>query len=105
MSEASFSEAKTAAKNVFRLPFLLGYFLFNTSVNTPFSSLLSSNSCPVCWQKAAKSAGAPASVASMVMMAPLSRVARAFLARRMGSGHFKPVRSRVDMGVPLGGAV
>ena len=77
-----------------------GYFLFNTSVNTPFASLLCSNSCPVWWQNAAKSAGAPGSVARMVRVAPLSKVARAFLARRMGSGHFKPVKSRVCMGFP-----
>jgi len=53
-----------------------------------------SSTWPVWRQNAAKSSGAPASVASTVKTSPQTKAAKAFFALKIGSGHFSPVTSR-----------
>src|SRR3569833_633314 len=66
------------------------YFFFMKKVNSPPASAVDSSSLPVCLAKAAKSLTEPGSVDRIFSTCPLATSARAFLARRMGRGQFRP---------------
>src|SRR4030067_3709563 len=68
----------------------LVYFFFIKKVNSPPASAVDSSSLPVCLAKAAKSLTEPGSVDRIFSTCPLVTSPRAFLARRIGRGQFRP---------------